>query len=125
MREALDHGRSMRTARGALLLVLCRDHSPVPPRASAWHPGGAIAPTPEIGVVGLLEDISLLVRPPFTTTGDTVMLVGQTTPGLAGSAYATLAGRSPAGRPPSGALGGEAATQALITEAQARVVERK
>ena len=34
------------------------------------YPGGAIAPTPLIGVVGLLDDISLLVRPPFTTEGD-------------------------------------------------------
>ena len=33
------------------------------------YPGGAIAPTPEIGVVGLLDDVSLLVRPPFTADG--------------------------------------------------------
>ncbi|HEU6440652.1 MAG TPA: phosphoribosylformylglycinamidine synthase subunit PurL, partial [Terriglobales bacterium] len=81
------------------------------------YPGGAIAPTPEIGVVGLLEDISLLVRPPFTTEGDAVVLIGQTTPGMAGSAYAALAGLSSEDLPPSMDMDREAALQSFIREA--------
>ncbi len=55
-------------------------------------PAGAIAPTPVIGVVGLLDDIATLVGPAFVQTHDAVLLVGETVPGLAGSAYAVLAG---------------------------------
>jgi len=40
-------------------------------------PGRAIAPTPEIGVVGLLEDLSKLVSPAFRTAGDVVVIVGR------------------------------------------------
>jgi phosphoribosylformylglycinamidine synthase len=84
------------------------------------YPGGAIAPTPEIGVVGLLDDISLLVRPPFTTAGDAVILIGQVTPGMAGSAYAALAGISSEDSPPSIDLEREAALQTFIREAIGR-----
>jgi phosphoribosylformylglycinamidine synthase II len=84
------------------------------------YPGGAISPTPEIGVVGLLEDVSLLVRPPFTAAGDTVMLVGDTTPGMAGSAYAALAGLSAEDAPPNLDLEREAALQSFIREAIGR-----
>jgi phosphoribosylformylglycinamidine synthase len=81
------------------------------------YPGGAIAPTPEIGVVGLIEDISLLVRPPFIASGDTVILVGHSVPGMAGSAYAALAGASSEDAPPSLDLAREAALQSFIREA--------
>jgi phosphoribosylformylglycinamidine synthase len=84
------------------------------------YPGGAIAPTPEIGVVGLLEDISLLVGPPFTTDGDAVLLIGESTPGLAGSAYAALAGISSEDSPPGIDLEREAALQSFIREAIGR-----
>jgi phosphoribosylformylglycinamidine synthase II len=84
------------------------------------YPGGAIAPTPEIGVVGLLDDVSLLVRPPFTADGDCVILVGQSAPGMAGSAYATLAGVSSEDAAPSLDLDREAALQSFIREAIGR-----
>jgi phosphoribosylformylglycinamidine synthase len=84
------------------------------------YPGGAIAPTPEIGVVGLLDDISLMVRPPFTTAGDSVLLVGQGGPGLAGSAYAALAGLASEDSPPGLDLDREAALQTFIREAIGR-----
>jgi phosphoribosylformylglycinamidine synthase subunit PurL len=83
-------------------------------------PSGAIAPTPEIGVVGLLEDILLLVRPPFTTEGDAVLLIGQSTPGMAGSAYAALAGISSEDSPPGIDMEREAALQTFIREAIGR-----
>ena len=84
------------------------------------YQGGAIAPTPEIGVVGLLDDVSLLVRPPFTATGDAVLLIGTSTPGMAGSEYAALAGLSAEDAAPSLDLQREAALQSFIREAIGR-----
>ena len=83
-------------------------------------PGRAIAPTPEIGVVGLLEDLSKLVSPAFRTAGDVVVIVGQVSPGLAGSAYATLAGVAPEDGPPALDLAAEAALQAFVRESADR-----
>ena len=53
---------------------------------------------PEIGVVGLLDDIATLVGPAFAAGRRRDRAVGETTPGLAGSAYAALAGRRRRGR---------------------------
>ena len=83
-------------------------------------PGGAIAPTPEIGVVGLLDDVGTRVGPAFALEGDMVTLVGEATPGLAGSAYASLAGVASEDGPPSLDLEREAALQEWIREAVAR-----
>ena len=83
-------------------------------------PTGAIAPTPEIGVVGLLDDVATRVGPAFVAEGDTIVLVGEATPGLAGSAYATLAGVASEDGPPSLDLARERAVQAFIREAIAR-----
>jgi phosphoribosylformylglycinamidine synthase len=83
-------------------------------------PGGRIAPTPEIGVVGLLDDVTNLVGPAFAHAGDAVVLVGDATPGLAGSAYAELAGVTTEDTAPDLDLDREAAVQAFIREAIAR-----
>jgi phosphoribosylformylglycinamidine synthase len=84
------------------------------------YPGGAIAPTPEIGVVGLIDDVATLVRPPFTLAGDCVLLIGESTPGVAGSAYAALAGLASEDAPPNLDLEREAALQSFIREAIGR-----
>ncbi len=83
-------------------------------------PTGAIAPTPEIGVVGLLDDVATLVGPAFQLPLDTIVLVGDPTSGLAGSAYAALAGSAVEDDPPGLDLSREAALQAFIREAIAR-----
>ena len=83
-------------------------------------PSGAIAPTPEIGVVGLLDDVATRVGPAFAASGDAICLVGESTPGLAGSAYAALAGSAPEDGPPAIDLAVEAALQRFIREAVAR-----
>ena len=83
-------------------------------------PTGAILPTPEIGVVGLLEDIGELVRPPFAADGDVVLLIGEASPGLAGSEYAVLAGTAAEDGPPTIDLAREAALQAFVREAIGR-----
>ena len=83
-------------------------------------PGGPIAPTPEIGVVGLLEDVATRVGPGFHEAGDIVVLVGETTPGLAASEYATVAGAAADDGPPGIDLQLERAVQAFAREAAAR-----
>ena len=83
-------------------------------------PAGAIAPTPEIGVVGLLDDVATLVRPGFAAAGDAILLVGDAMPGLAGSEYARLAGVAAEDGPPAIDLAREAAVQAFAREAADR-----
>jgi phosphoribosylformylglycinamidine synthase subunit PurL len=83
-------------------------------------PGSAIAPTPEIGIVGLLDDVSTRVGPAFRADGNTVVLVGEPGGGLAGSEYARLAGAALEDGPPSIDLELEARLQAFIREAIAR-----
>ncbi|MGH2464569.1 MAG: phosphoribosylformylglycinamidine synthase subunit PurL [Candidatus Limnocylindrales bacterium] len=83
-------------------------------------PGGAIAPTPEIGVVGLLDDVARLVGPEFRGAGDVILVAGETTPGLAGSAYAELAGVAPEDGPPAIDLAREALVQRFVRDAIGR-----
>jgi phosphoribosylformylglycinamidine synthase subunit PurL len=83
-------------------------------------PGGSIAPTPEIGVVGLLENVDHLVRPAFGADGDVIVLIGEATPGLEGSEYARLAGVAAEDGPPGIDFGLEAAVQAFVREAAER-----
>jgi phosphoribosylformylglycinamidine synthase subunit PurL len=83
-------------------------------------PLGAIAPTPEIGVVGLLDEISTLVGPAFAEEGDVVVLIGESTPGLLASAFAELAGTAPEDGLPVLDLEREAAVQRFVRDAIAR-----
>ncbi len=59
-------------------------------------------------MVGLLDDVDARVGPAFAAAGDAVCLVGESTPGLAGSAYAALAGGASEDGPPSVDLAREA-----------------
>ncbi len=79
-------------------------------------PGSAIAPTPEIGVVGLADEVEALVGPAFVADGDVVLLAGAAGPGLGGSAYAALAGGGD-DDPPALDLRREAALQAFLRDA--------
>ena len=83
-------------------------------------PLGSIAPTPEIGVVGLLDDVATVVRPGWREPGDAILLVGETTPGLAGSAYSGLAGLAAEDGPPALDLDRERRVQALLVDAARR-----
>src|SRR6185437_16879244 len=51
------------------------------------NPGGAVYPTPVIGMVGLIDDIDHVTRSNFTTEGDAVVLLGTPTAELGGSEY--------------------------------------
>jgi phosphoribosylformylglycinamidine synthase subunit PurL len=63
--------------------------------------GSAIAPTPVVGMVGLLEDYRLAVRPGFTQPGLTIYLLGRTLPELGGSEFADVVSGTVSGRPPA------------------------
>jgi phosphoribosylformylglycinamidine synthase II len=80
-------------------------------------PGGRILPTPEIGVVGLLDDVEQRVGPAFVRDGDAVLLVGRATPGLGGSEYAALGGLAEEDGPPAIDLALEARLQIFVREA--------
>ncbi|CAN5708935.1 phosphoribosylformylglycinamidine synthase subunit PurL [soil metagenome] len=80
-------------------------------------PLGRIAPTAQIGVVGMVDDIDHLVGPAFVATGDLVVQLGETGPGMAGSAYEFLAGSAPDDRPPSLDLAREAALHDVLRQA--------
>ena len=79
-------------------------------------PDSAIAPTPEIGVVGLADDVDQLVGPAFPADDLVVLLAGTTGPGLGGSAYARLAGGGD-DDPPTLDLALEVALQAFLRAA--------
>jgi phosphoribosylformylglycinamidine synthase len=83
-------------------------------------PAGAILPTPEIGVVGLIEDVATLVGPAFVEHGDEIILVGEAAPGMAGSEYARLGGLAVEDGPPALDLDRERRLQAFIREAISR-----
>ncbi|HEY8770837.1 MAG TPA: phosphoribosylformylglycinamidine synthase subunit PurL [Thermoleophilaceae bacterium] len=86
-------------------------------------PAGSIAPTTQIGVVGLLDDVERRVGPAFRAVGDVVGLIGQTVSGLAGSIYAELAGTAADDGPPPIDLEREAHLQGfLLAAADARLL---
>lgn len=62
--------------------------------------GEAIYPTPAVGMVGLLEDISQATTLDFKEEGDIIILVGQTKDELGGTSYLSQIHGLEAGRPP-------------------------
>ena len=81
---------------------------------------GRIAPTTQVGIVGLLNDVETAVGPAFRAAGDIVAMVGQTVPGLGGSVYTQLAGSAPDDRPPEIDLVREAALLGFLLAAAER-----
>jgi phosphoribosylformylglycinamidine synthase len=87
-------------------------------------PAGAIAPTVQVGVVGLLDDVTERVGQAFPSGDLAVALAGDSTPGLAGSRYADLAGTAPEDRPPGLDLAAEAALHRFLADAIGRRLVR-
>jgi phosphoribosylformylglycinamidine synthase II len=75
----------------------------------------AVWPTPVVGMLGLVEDYRLLVRPAFSA-GSIVYLLGETFAELGGSEYAEVVLGKLSGRPPGLDLDREAALVALLVE---------
>jgi phosphoribosylformylglycinamidine synthase len=80
----------------------------------------AIPPTPTIGMLGLLEDISCAVPAAFASAGDAIVLLGETFEELGGSEYLALRHGVERGRPPALDLERERRLQELLVTAAAR-----
>ena len=77
-----------------------------------------IHPTPVVGVLGLIDDVSTAVGHRFRAAGDWIVLLGApTVPGLAGSEYVWVTHGTVAGRLPSIDLELEARLHQLLVEA--------
>jgi phosphoribosylformylglycinamidine synthase II len=77
----------------------------------------AIWPTTVVGMLGLIEDYRLLVRPEFSEPGLEIYLLGETHPELGGSEFAEVVLGRVAGRPPTLDLEREAALHRVLVEA--------
>ncbi len=76
--------------------------------------GRGILPTPVIGVVGLIEDATQIVRRAFQSDGDVVVLLGESRAELGGSEYLKVTHGLIRGIPPALNLACEAALQRLL-----------
>ena len=64
------------------------------------HPGGAVYPTPVIGMVGVLESLDHATPAAFQNDGDAIILLGEPTDELGGSEYLHTLHGLVAGAPP-------------------------
>lgn len=78
--------------------------------------GGAIYPTPVVGMVGLIADVDHITTQDFQAEGDVIFLLGETYAELGGSEYQKLVRGTIAGRPPALDLQKEAALQKLVLQ---------
>ena len=78
--------------------------------------GKAILPTPVLGVVGLIEDASTVIRRTFRSEGDAVMLLGDSEEELGGSEYLKVVHGLVKGLPPKLDLAREAALQRVLVK---------
>jgi len=79
--------------------------------------GNAIYPTPAVGMVGVVDDISQVVTGAFKQQGDTIILVGQTEDELGGSEYLKVMYDKVTGSPPALDLELEGDVQKVVREA--------
>jgi phosphoribosylformylglycinamidine synthase II len=77
-------------------------------------PEGPIHPTPIIGMLGTLPDVSRHATPGFKAAGDLIYLVGPDTVSLAGSEYLAVIHGKEAGRPTPVDLKLEARVQSVV-----------
>lgn len=76
----------------------------------------AIIPSPTLGMVGVLEDVSLALTPSFKQAGDVVALLGRFAPSLGGSLYQAYKTKHTYGEPPTVDLESEARLADFITQ---------
>ncbi|HEX7937552.1 MAG TPA: phosphoribosylformylglycinamidine synthase subunit PurL [Gemmatimonadaceae bacterium] len=81
------------------------------------HPGGAVYPTPVIGMVGVLESLDHARPAAFQGDGDSVVLLGEPTDELGGSEYLNTIHGVVAGAPPRCDLNAEKALVEVLLEA--------
>ena len=80
----------------------------------------AIHPTPVVGVLGVLDDVAASVASGFRTTGETVILLGETREELDGGEWAHALHGHLGGRPPQVDLAAEKAIADFFVEAVRR-----
>ncbi|HEY1951727.1 MAG TPA: phosphoribosylformylglycinamidine synthase subunit PurL [Gemmatimonadaceae bacterium] len=86
-------------------------------------PAGAVYPTPVIGMIGLIENLSHVTRSTFRRDGDAILLFGDTRAELGGSEYLASIHDTVAGAPPECNLERERAViDALLDAIRAGVV---
>lgn len=81
------------------------------------NPKGAIAPTPTVGMVGLLDDIENRVPSFFQKEGDLIFLLGETFNEIGGTHYLMIEHGQKKGLPPRLDLEKEKSLQAFLLEA--------
>ncbi len=88
------------------------------------NPQGAIYPTPTIGMVGVLEDVTKHLGAGFRDPGDAIVLLGRNTGELGGSEYLRVIHGKVAGDAPAIDLAAEKALQeAMLALADGRLVK--
>lgn len=78
--------------------------------------GAAILPTPAVGGVGLLEDVSKAVNVPFKRSGSNIVLIGETKGWLGASLYLREIAKREDGAPPPVALHRERRAGELVRQ---------
>jgi phosphoribosylformylglycinamidine synthase II len=76
--------------------------------------GAAIYPTPVIGMVGVIEDVSKITAQAFQNEGDDIVLLGANTAEMGGSEYLYVTADLVAGAPPAIDLLGERTLQQCV-----------
>ncbi len=79
--------------------------------------GQPIYPTPTVGLVGILDDVSKHTTLAFKEAGDVIVLLGETEAELGGSEYLKVVHETVAGAPPHVDLEGEAALREVLLAA--------
>jgi phosphoribosylformylglycinamidine synthase len=82
----------------------------------------AINPTPVIGVLGVIADVTKRVASGFAAAGQQIVLLGETADELDGSAWAWVSHRHLGGRPPQVRLDAERGLAAVLVEASERSI---
>ena len=83
-------------------------------------PSGPVMPTPMIGMVGVIENVTKRVPAAFQDPGDVIVLLGKTTGELGGSQYLTQVTGDTFGTPPRVDLAAERKLVDLLVEAAAQ-----
>ncbi len=86
--------------------------------------GHPIYPTPTVGLVGLLDDVTKHATIAFKAEDDVIVLLGESLAELGGSEYLKVEHGVVAGRPPALDLGLEMSVQAAVREAIRRGIVR-
>ena len=90
---------------------------------AAAHPaveGRTIHPTPVVGVLGVVEDVTDLTPMGFVHPGDAVVLLGETREELSGSVWADVVHGHLGGMPPAPELDAERALAGVLADAARR-----